>query len=72
VSTFADDLKEWRSRMGFLQPHAAAWLGIPYRTYQEWEQGRSEPSQLGPVRKLLELSLSSGRRPANQSKPATR
>ena len=53
--TFADELKAWRAREGYTQARAAGWLGVPVRTYQSWEQGRWEPEQVGPVRKLLEI-----------------
>lgn len=36
----ADELKEWRYRMGWTQTEAAAALNTSVRTYQGWEQGR--------------------------------
>ena len=56
VMTFADELKRWRHREGYTQAAAAAFLDVNPRTYQEWEQGRQEPDQKGPIRKAIELS----------------
>jgi DNA-binding transcriptional regulator YiaG len=36
----ADELKDWRHRMGWTQAEAAAALNTPIGTYQGWEQGR--------------------------------
>ena len=52
---FADELKTWRTRVEYTQEEAAEFLGVPLRTYQEWEQGRQAPDQLGPIRKAIEL-----------------
>ena len=54
--SFADELKAWRAREGFTQHEAAVYLDVSLRTYQEWEQGRQEPDQKGPIRKAIELS----------------
>ena len=51
---FAEQLRDWRTRRGYTQEQAAAWLRVPLRTYQEWEQGRREPWQTGPIRKLMQ------------------
>lgn len=56
--TVAESLRAWRSYDGCTQAQAADWMGVPLRTYQEWEQGRHVPSQPGPVLKLLELAKS--------------
>ena len=53
---FSDELKQWRAREGYTQERAASFLGVSLRTYQEWEQGRQAPDQLGPIRKAIELS----------------
>ena len=52
---FADELKTWRTRKDLKQEEAAKFLGVPLRTYQEWEQGRQEPDQKGPIRRAIEL-----------------
>jgi DNA-binding transcriptional regulator YiaG len=44
-------LQAWRGadflgRGTFTQNEAAAFLGVPLRTYQEWEQGRCAPTGL--------------------------
>lgn len=36
----ADQLTEWRHRMGLTQAEAAAALNTPLGTYRGWEQGR--------------------------------
>ena len=49
--TLEESLRTWRKREGFSQAQAAAELGRSLRTYQEYEQGRSEPR--GNARKAL-------------------
>lgn len=51
---FSARLKKWRMQHKMTQPQAAQWLDVPHRTYEQWEQGRQEPSQVGPILKLLE------------------
>lgn len=51
-------LKAWRGAMPngrglFTQLEAAAFLGVKYRTYQDWEYGRSCPTGIG-LASLLE------------------
>lgn len=43
-------LRAWRAALGLSQSAAAKRLGVPPRTYQEWEHGRSAPSQIGLLR----------------------
>jgi DNA-binding transcriptional regulator YiaG len=40
---FAAVLKAWRRRKGFSQSQAAAKLGIPIDTLQNWEIARTKP-----------------------------
>jgi DNA-binding transcriptional regulator YiaG len=42
----ADELKNWRARMGLTQGQAAQALNTPVSTYQSWEQGRHRPPGL--------------------------
>ena len=35
---------ELRKMMGMSQTIAAQWFGIPVRTWERWESGRSEPA----------------------------
>lgn len=52
---FADQLKSERDRLGLTQAGAAAVLGIPDRTYWEWEAGKTTPyaiTQEGALRRL--------------------
>jgi DNA-binding transcriptional regulator YiaG len=37
---------KWRSSRKLTQPKAAALLGVPYRTFQDWEYGRRAPRGL--------------------------
>lgn len=53
MKAFGTRLQDWRLAHGMTQTEAADWLDVPLRTYQQWEQGRQEPSQTGPVLKLL-------------------
>jgi DNA-binding transcriptional regulator YiaG len=39
----ADELRDWRKRMGLTQGQAATALNTPLGTYQGWEQGRFKP-----------------------------
>lgn len=54
AQTFADELKQWRASLGCTQAKAADKLRVPVRTYEEWEQARRQPQQLGPIRKLMQ------------------
>lgn len=45
---------EARQRMGYSQGQFATLLGVSVRTYQEWEQGRREPS--GAAKALLKIA----------------
>ena len=52
---FSERLKSERERLGLTQAGAAAVLGIPDRTYWEWEAGKTEPyaiTQEGALRRL--------------------
>ena len=42
----ADELKLWREKWEMSQAEAAAALGVPIRTYQNWEQGTRSPQGL--------------------------
>lgn len=53
---FDAELKAWRKRTKLTQVQAAEFLDVPLRSYQAWEQGRQEPDQKGPIRKLIALT----------------
>ena len=40
------ELQAWRKRLRIPQSKAADLLGVPLRTYQQWEQGRAPPHPL--------------------------
>ena len=42
-------LKAYRKRLNLSQSQAAERLGVPVRTLQDWELGRSQPRGLGRV-----------------------
>jgi len=44
MSQFSESLKAVRARSGKKQREAAEYLGLNLRTYQYYEEGRSEPS----------------------------
>lgn len=46
-------LKQWRNRLGLTQAEHARLLGIPKRTYSNWEKGTRMPPAAGVV--LIEL-----------------
>ena len=39
-------VKQWRQRWKLTQQQAAAAVGVPIRTWQDWEQGRHTPRGL--------------------------
>lgn len=41
--TFAQQIKEWRKRLGYTQAQAAQVLGATKRALETWEQGKCEP-----------------------------
>ncbi len=45
---------EARQRLGYSQSQFAGLLGVSVRTYQDWEQGRREPS--GAAKTLLRVA----------------
>jgi len=40
-----DRLREIRKNIGMTQEQMADFLGVPYRTYQNWELGTNEPPE---------------------------
>ena len=53
--TFASLVLAWRNAHKLSQPKAAALLGVPYRTFQDWEYGRRSPR--GLARELISAKL---------------
>lgn len=43
---FEDIIKSKRKELGLTQKEFAKKLNIPYRTYQDWENGRHQPTQI--------------------------
>jgi DNA-binding transcriptional regulator YiaG len=57
MAVTADELKDWRHRMGWTQEEAAFWLNTSVRTYQSWEQGRHRtPGMIDVVCRELETT----------------
>lgn len=56
---FGAELKGWRARKGLSQASAAAVLGVPVRTLQDWEQGHRNAGALAAeaLRAKMHLSL---------------
>lgn len=50
-----DELKGWRTRLGWLQEEAAANLGVPLGTYRNWEQDR--PGRGVPYPRTLRMLM---------------
>jgi DNA-binding transcriptional regulator YiaG len=44
--SLSKQLKQWRERLKISQAEASSKLGVPVRTYQQWEQGRQSPRGL--------------------------
>lgn len=56
--TFAQQLQRHRARLGLTQPNVAKALGIPPRTYWEYEHGVTTPpaiAQEGALARLVKL-----------------
>ena len=60
----ADELRQWRHARGLSQAALARRLGVPVRSYQQWESGRR------PVPPWLEPFLDCLDRAATAPKPA--
>ena len=43
ADSFAGKLQRWREQRGLKQTDAAETLGVPYRTYVNWEQSKRTP-----------------------------
>jgi DNA-binding XRE family transcriptional regulator len=52
---FALKLKAWRSDNDYTQKEAAQKLGISKRTYENWEQSRSHPQNVGLITMLMHI-----------------
>ena len=63
--TFADKLKAERQRLTLTQGEASAILGIPFRTYWEWEHAKTEPYEITQEGALARLKKH-GRTPTNR------
>jgi DNA-binding XRE family transcriptional regulator len=50
---WADELRAWREKRNYTQVEAAKKLKVPERTLEEWEQERTMPAHLGPLRALM-------------------
>lgn len=64
--SFADQLKKERERLGITQAQAASLLGVPDRTYWEWEAGKTEPyaiTQEGALQRLRTTKPRRSQRP---------
>ena len=57
ASTFAGRLQRWRKSLGATQLEAAKQLGVPYKTYLNWEQATRVPAPW--QQKLLLRSMQS-------------
>ena len=47
------ELKSWRKARGWTQRKAAGQLGVPLKTYQNWEQGHRGARHPSLVRKAI-------------------
>ncbi len=57
-----DDLREIRVKVGMTQEAFADWVGVPYRTYQNWENGTRVPPAY--VVKLIAHYVQTAEKPA--------
>jgi len=51
-----DEIRAWRSFVGYTQKEAADYLGVSTRSIENWEQGASAPQFSGAMRKLMQLA----------------
>lgn len=61
TNPMADEMRAWRKRLQFTQSSAASALGIPFRTYQHWEdnsmRGPAHPAILRMAMDWIERRL---------------
>jgi DNA-binding transcriptional regulator YiaG len=50
----AQELVAWRRQHGLTQRQAADWLGIPIKTYQNWEQSHRVMKYPVTIRRLMD------------------
>jgi DNA-binding XRE family transcriptional regulator len=58
-----DELRGWRSNLGWTQEEAATWLGISPHTYRSWESShanRRKPSHVIGIRLRMEMAIRKG------------
>ena len=63
VMDWAEELRQWRERVGLTQLDAAAFLGVPLGTLGQWEQRKRIPPPYVPEglrRRMTEKRLSRG------------
>ena len=46
----AEELKKWRGNLNWTQRQAAAWLRVPLKAYQKWEQAYRQAHNPGPIK----------------------
>jgi transcriptional regulator with XRE-family HTH domain len=46
LDSFAERLREWRGDHDLTQKDAAARIGVPYRSYQDWERSEGAPNPI--------------------------
>lgn len=68
---FAALVLKWRNAQQLSQPKAAERLGVPYRTFQDWEYGQREPRGLARVLITRRLSIEPISPPGTNNKPTT-
>jgi transcriptional regulator with XRE-family HTH domain len=67
--TFGEQLKFERQRLGITQPQAATILGVPDRTYWEWEAGKTTPYAITQEGALGRLRGRQGKGAKHKSQP---
>lgn len=61
--TIPDQLRRWRRARGLSQSQAAPLLGVPVKTLQNWEGGRTKPRGLARAHLLQLLAAPIGMEP---------
>lgn len=55
--TFSDHLRSERTRLGYTHQQLASALGLPFRTYWDYQLGKVVPSEIAQEGALARLNL---------------
>lgn len=64
---FSDTLKSERARLGLTQSEAAQVLMLPFRTYWDWENSKTEPLAIAQEGALARLKKARAKNKSNKA-----